>query len=176
MVIAADPYVEHDRLMSAFRADLLDVGVLPVLIVVENHRPVGGCLICKEEFGLALPGGATRDAIASGAALAPQHGWAVDMANISSAMCAVAPLAPVALIPALAGVPAGKDIANINITNQAITNRALIDRTLFPGESDCGFVYFRVRQRADIGNLGPLTVRVSDLVSGREIIFTVDLK
>jgi hypothetical protein len=78
---------------------------------------------------------------------------------------------PLALIPAFL---IDQKIAEINYINMNIKNRSFVDRTIYPGETQSGFIYFRVPGREPVSHIKCINLAVKELRSEKEQQFIFD--
>jgi len=188
LIVAADPFVEQNRLNAFFGTDLLANGILPVLVVVENHHSQDSYSLSRDQFGLIAgqPGrevGVESDTDANFAVkgragkekIAGVGRGSMEVATTGMPLMILSPLIPAALgIPGLLLQPVGAELMDANMINSNLTAKAFVDCTLMPGQSKSGFIYFRLNSREQSKHLRAIKVKVRN--TGSEGEFTVDLR
>jgi len=175
--IAVDPFYEKERLQNSFSGDLLSFGILPILIVIENHNPKSGYLLDRKFFSIAME--ASQQTSDKDLAV-PMPQKEIDTLKytglgIVGVSSIIGP--PIMLIPGMAvmGYAAKKEI-DIKEINENLSRKAFIDRTVYPGESHSGFVYFPVRDREASQNIAAVLVKAKDIPSDKELTFVFQIK
>lgn len=149
---AADSYTQHDakdgvvvgihpmtakgEIKETFKMDLLDKGLLPILVVAENKSASASFIIAKEK--IAVLSGATgatntsqRKEVTSGSA-----GTALGITGavlVGAGSVAAAPMLFVGL----------KMASDADVIQHNLADKEFYSRTLGPGEKAQGFVYFQ---------------------------------
>lgn len=127
LTLGADPITDTSTTRKYFDRDFPGEGILPVYVVVENKTPETTFLVFPDQFTLA---GAVRERGGIGKA-GEDAGSAVGWTGA----------ALVSLPVALIGMGIAVNSANAESNFQ---RKTLQRRTLSPGQSTCGFVYFRM--------------------------------
>lgn len=186
--IAIDPFFEKERLKEYFGADLVSHGILPLLIIVENHHLKAGYLLDKKFFSAALETvkepetkegtdpsvSVPKEAdVAKWAGLATAEVGVVGPAVGAAAGVIVAPgpglvLIPITLSLAIYATKIEGDILKIN---DNLSKKAFVDRTVFPGESHSGFIYFQLKNREGLQNISAIMIKAKQIPSEKELDF-----
>jgi hypothetical protein len=175
LMVAIDPFMEEDRLKTYFGTDLLANGILPVLIVVNNHNPQSGYLVQAESFSLSKKGGTVTDS-KGGEAQAPRPNLDGAQAGVAAGGVIAAAAIPLLMVPAVfAIIVMDKKMANATAINENLRKNAFVGRTVLPGESHSGFVYFKVGSRDEAKDLGTISSRVKELKSDKELLFVYQI-
>jgi hypothetical protein len=163
-IVSIDPFLDRRRVMNAFGFDLLRRGVVPVLIVAENRSPDTGFYLQKEHCYL---GGQTESTIRD----EQQAGdYGMHFGTVTGIMLVSPALGILAL-----GIDGDAAIRD-HKTRQNLVNKELREKTLFPGESQHGFLYFRCDSPADIESVGSVTLGVLNLETYERLWINVPIK
>jgi len=176
LTISLDPFFENERLKSYFGTNLLSYGILPVLVVAENHNSDTGFLLEKYQISLVNKKDITTVTQSSPPVVPPKGGVLPGVVTSVAFSPTIFILPSAAIIPIIvAGGFVEKQKADIRIINDNLTKKELVDKSLFPGELHSGFVYFQIKDKDKINDIKQLVVKVKNMVSGKELIFSYDM-
>lgn len=180
LAIAVDAYFERERAKDCFGIDLLAQGILPVLVVAENHHSKAAFLLDKKKFLASRADHRDNgsDVVARSREPAmPYSQDAIRDSQTAGTLTTMAGLAPVLLVPAiLIGGPSAAEIRSTTAINQNLRDNAFIDRTLFPGEAHSGFIYFQMRDATEIQAIAGISIRVTNMVLDEELAFDFEVQ
>jgi hypothetical protein len=165
--VAVDPYFEKERVNDSFQFDLLSYGVLPVLIVIENHHPKSGFLLNKKDFLVAKEDEYQANAKES-----------VDPAVSRFSDPTAARVRAVGILLGsfvLTSYALKRDI-DVNKMNENMIKKVLIDRTIYPGETYSGFVYFNVGDERTIKEIRVILIRAKNISTDKEFDLIFQIK
>lgn len=183
LVIAVDPFFEEERLKTFFGTDLLKHGILPILVVTENHDPKSGYLLEKKAFSLAMKVQQQADtkegidpSLPKSTRVNPLQSGPVAVLGLATAV--LAPGLVLLSLPVLVPVDmhAKKIEGDIRKINENLNNKGFVDRTIFPGESHSGFVYFQVQDTETVKNVSIMLIKAKGIVSDKELDFVLKIK
>jgi hypothetical protein len=180
LAIAVDPFFEKDRLKRFFDTDLLDNGILPIMIVVENNSKNDGYILDKNSFSIAMKSQPTSDSEKTTDPSISLNRKEIDALNYSAigligTSLIIGP--PILLVPGLiADFYAGKKYVDNRKINDNLLKKAFIDKTVYPNDSHSGFVYFKLKDRDDIQNICELLVVPIKISSDEKVIFEFRIK
>lgn len=133
LVVAVNPMTQREEIKQNFNTDLLDEGLLPILVVAENRNPSSSFIIAKEKvFVLNEDTGATN---ASGSKRV-----AVGQATTGGVLSVVGAGGLVGLIGAKLG-------SDAQVIQHNLRDKEFYSRTLEPGQKAQGFIYFQFTQK-----------------------------
>jgi len=154
--VAMEPFQDEKTVKQYFGTDLTEAGIIPILVVAENHNQTTSFLLPSDEPELfainqdnlsietkygseafdtkSAKATATRD-IEKYNADKEQTGYA--------AMALTTPIILLPLIPVMASVDLGPSYKTITV-EQNIIFKAFKKGTISPGESESGFIYLKV--------------------------------
>jgi hypothetical protein len=173
LVVAVKPFTDEKEVHDTFKMNLLSKGLLPILVVAENHNPSASFLIAKEDVYVLneLEGGTNNS-----------RGKNVT-ANLESGATAVGTLGALATAVSPVGGLGIVMIGAVMASNGAIIQNNLEDNllashTLAPGEKQQGFVYFEIPKKTPENAVYHVVANVKDAATGKAEIFdfVVDLK
>lgn len=136
VIIGIHPMTDKEEIKETFRINLLDKGLLPILLIVENQSTSTSFILAKEKVlllreatGLENPSG--RKEVAPGT-----KGTALDTVPVT-----IAALITPASVPLLfIGTKMNSDAT---VIQHNLADKELYTRTLGPGQKAEGFVYFQ---------------------------------
>lgn len=132
--VGIKPLFDKQELDHYFGTDMVSRGILPVLVVAENHSTNASYLLAANNCSLSQSSGfAKKTDLPSGNAL----GWAFGGGLISTAI-----------------------VADAQSKRTGMAIKELHAQTVSPGQSDQGFAYFRVPDTLRQGQQLVATVRV----------------
>jgi hypothetical protein len=187
--VSADPYKEASRLDECFGYDLVSRGILPVLVVIENHDAASGYNLLPEDVRLLLKDTNPNPSKTEVGAVGPpvgevRKGGARGMATTSDVLTyaaalgsIVTPLAPALVIPALAfGAAANKQEVDAQLIRDNLEDKRLVSRTLYPGSTQAGFLYFKLDNEADIRRVHGIRINMKNVRSDEVLSLSVNIR
>ena len=164
LVVAVQPLVDRSEIQKIFQSDLLDRGILPVLIVAENSGHSSGYIVSREHVYLARRGAAAVEAVLQDEVESGTAGEAVAMVG-----------APLLSLPLL--VVGLKMSSDAQVIEHNLRDKELQTQTLSPGEHTHGFVYFQIPDgRAPPKRGYQIILRVTESMTGEPFVmdFPID--
>jgi len=133
--VAIEPLFDERKTKRLFGLNLVSEGILPVLVVAENHSSKSRYFLRKNEFLIGLDLESTETAESPNPAKLKSE---MDMASGALIVTVIAmPFISTALYPIF-----GKLHTEAQIIVQNLKEKELLEKTLAPGGSQYGFVYF----------------------------------
>jgi hypothetical protein len=180
LIIALDLFVEEDRLQQCFGCDFLSYGVLPILVVAENHSTDQVFLMEKSGVTLLVkkPDDINRDynipIPISG--VAKQNNMVSDelrtISNKEYAASLFMVLSPAVGILVAASLPGSyQNVSAITQITQNMKRKELSDRTIYPGESHNGFIYIQVDKKEMIDVIESISLNAKNTRTGEILTF-----
>ncbi len=143
--VAIQPITDTEEQQKYFGVVLTDAGVLPVLIVVEDHSPSRRFLV-RDEF-IVLKNRSTGQACAKpmlqNMTNASSSEKGQDVSNVAGLAFIVAGPLIFALPAVLMSAGLGKDSETTAIIQNNMFENTLFTRTVLPNKSISGFAYFK---------------------------------
>jgi hypothetical protein len=164
LVIGIRPMTDKREIKDMFKNNLLDNGLLPILVVAENQSASASFIIAKEKvFVLNEDTGTTNRSqtteVASGDAgtAIGLTGAVLDLAN------------PVLAAPlVIAGM---KMASNATVIQYNLADKEYYSRTLGPGEKAQGFVYFQFPNESPLSGNYHIVAEVKNSATGEATTF-----
>ena len=168
LIAAVDPMVDSKRVADFFGLDLLSVGLLPVLVVVENHHEQDVFVVKRALVSVALE---SSEAASAGFVLT--KGRSTQLAGATGA------LASVLFTPLIIGLPTAivlshfteVEAVKLRLIKDNVERKELLERTVYPGEAHRGFVYFNFDKQAPLNGLVAVKVSVERLRTRENVTF-----
>ena len=148
-----------------FGMDLLSKGIFPVLIVARNNSIDSNFYLRKEMAGLKIANSQSQQEMSDASSLKQKSSM------VGPVVGGVSLIGPILAIPVVFTI-----IGTCENDRQAI-NRNLIDKelqakTLSPGQSQYGFLYFRLTEDNNIEDIVAVQLKISDLKKQETLLFT----
>ena len=150
LVIGVQPMTDKKQVEDEFKVNLLEHGLMPILLVVENQNPASSFIVAKENVAVLngitgttntapVDKTAQRAQVASGATSA---GQATGDAAIGVMSVAIAiPGADVLAVPLI--IASAKLSSDATVVQYGLADKEFYSRTLGPGEKAYGFLYLQ---------------------------------
>ncbi len=164
VVIGIHPMTEKKEIKETFRVNLLEKGLLPILLVAENRSAASSIILAKDRiFVLSERAGATNTSqstkVASGSA-----GTALGITGAS--MLAATSLAGAPLL--IAGLKMASDAT---VIQHNLADKEFYSRTLGPGQKAQGFVYFQYPKGKPPSGIHHVVIELKDSSTGEPTPF-----
>ncbi len=166
LVIGIQPMTDRREIQDMFKVNLLEHGLLPILLVVQNQSASDSFIVPKEQ--ITVLGGATGSTntsheadIASGAKAA---GEATGFA--AGAIILASPVVAAPLI--IASLKLGSDAT---VVQYNLADKEFYTRTLGPGEKAQGFLYFRFPKTSPPSGAYHIIISARNPASGKTTAF-----
>jgi hypothetical protein len=167
VVVGIRPMTDKREIEDMFKVNLLDKGLLPILVVVENQNTSASFIIAKDKLfvlneGTGTTGSSQRKKVTSGAGEA--------LAITGSLLVASGSLvaAPLLFI-------GEQKASNASVIEFNLTDKEFYSRTLGPGEKAQGFVYFQFPKKSPPSVNYHLIAEVKNPATGEATTFDLPL-
>jgi hypothetical protein len=188
--LSLEPYYEKDRLQQQFGCDLISIGILPVLVIMENHSSDKSFFLEKGKFKLVTSGhtgpdksgsvdklmqksSTDRDVIYT---LAKEGNEEKQRGLLFGSLAPILVPIPLTLPVAVFMINSGDQKINDAIfTKENISRKEFVDRTIYPGELHNGFIYFQIKSRDEADEIVAIGVKVKELRSQGDVDFMIDV-
>jgi hypothetical protein len=169
LVIGIRPMTDKREIKGMFKVNLLDEGLLPILVVAENQSGSASFIIAKDKvYVLNEATGTTNTSqqkeVASGTA-----GTAVGITGavlVGAGSLAAAPLLFTGL----------KMASNATVIQYNLADKEFYSRTLGPGEKAQGFVYFQFPKESPPSGNYHAVAEVKNSATGEATTFDFPMK
>ena len=169
LVIGIRPMTDRREIKHMFKVNLLDEGLLPILVVAESQSASGSFIIAKDKvYVLNEATGTTntsqQEEVASGTA-----GTAVGITGavlVGAGSLAAAPLLFTGL----------KMASNATVIQYNLADKEFYSRTLGPGEKAQGFVYFQFPKESPPSGNYHVVAEVKNSATGEATTFDFPMK
>jgi len=194
IVVAADPYLEEQRIVEYFGTNLLSEGILPVHLVIRNNSGSTYMfdprdVMCSFAFGrpempdeTAARSQATQDRRGTESQTPESHFYVP--AGFAGAHLA----AQTGVAPPVFGAPAlllggafvawavDYEVQKNEVSYKSISRKQISEKSLFGGETHSGFVYFKDKDKEKLRNIDRLVVRMIQKPENRALAVIVEIK
>ena len=167
LVIAVHPTIDAGEMEETFRINLVEKGLLPVLVVADNRSATRSFILATENIRLAERGLDQANDGRRSPVTSEGPGMGLTTAG------AFAPLVPVLLPLLIVGV---KMVSDAQVIEHNVADKAFYSRTLDPGQKAFGYLYMTLPKEARPGGSYDLTLRALDAADGRETTFVVPIE
>lgn len=197
--VGIDPYLEEQRIVEYFGTNLLSDGILPVYLVIRNNTETTlmfdprdvSCSSAMDNSEVsdntAVQGqplqnkrGTEYEAAETVAVGTVAGGEYVSAQAIKQTRSFTAPQAVGGLAITVGGAllawAVDYEIQKNEVSNKSIARKQISEKTVFSGETHSGFVYFRDKDQARLGNVEKLAVRMVEKSTGKLITVIVTIK
>jgi hypothetical protein len=158
LFVAVHPVTDKTENEETFRMNLLDKGILPLLIVIENRNPSTSFILAKNKIVLVNSG--------SGMPLKPKREKVTsETSGVIMALIGSLTLSPPLLFPGL------KIISDAQIIEHNLSDKEFYSRTLDPGQKTHGYIYFQAPHVNATMNKYYVVVEALDSSTGEAIKF-----
>lgn len=168
LVVAVHPVTDRKEIDEVFKTDLLDKGLLPILVVAENRSSSASFILAREKVyvlneATGVASGNQRTNITS-----ETGGQATALAGAAVLLAASAASLPLVF----AGLKMASDAS---VIQHNMADKEFYTRTLAPGDSAQGFVYFRFAPETPISGAYRLRAEATDSSTSEIVPFDFDL-
>jgi len=166
--LAADPFSEEDRLKRYFGEDLLERGILPILVVMQNVSAADAYIPLPDQSGLVLRTSNAQEGTGNVVAEGAQRGYQgvpLDMEVLLLLFFPVSLGSMVAL-----ETHSANETAIIN----NMRDKRLYEKTVYPGSVHSGFLYFRLTGRDKVKDIMRLSLSLKNLKTGEIMTATIE--
>ena len=172
LIVAVEPYFETEKIITYFGTDLLSQGILPVLVVAENHHLKSGFLLDKTNISISKQNAGNSEsevaATTNRQQIMPYSQKPEELRKSSRNLMPFAALFPVLIVP---GMIIDNQRADADSVIANLRKKLLIDRTIYPGQSNAGFVYFQMKDKEEINKVSSILIKSKMMISDEEIVF-----
>jgi len=159
LILAVQPTFEPSEIDRTFRTNLLDKGVLPILLVAENHNPSRAFILQPDAIEIAS---------ADTRARASEPRPTVSSSTQGEVMMGAGVLISLPLL--IAGI---KMVSDSEVIQHNLADKAFYSTTLANGQRARGFLYFRVPKDASPGSRYEVVVDARDAMTGEVVRLNV---
>lgn len=164
LVIGIQPITNKGEVKDMFKVNLLDKGLLPILVVAENQSVSDSFIIAKEKITVLTD--------ASGASSSSQRKQVTSGATGTALGITGAALAGVGSLAAVPLVITGMKLAsNATVIQHGLADKEFYSRTLGPGEKAQGFVYFQFPKESPPTGGHHVVAEIKNSATGETAIF-----
>ncbi len=173
MVVGIRPMTDKREIEDMFKVNLLDKGLLPILVVAENQSPAASFIIAKDKLfvlneGTGTASSSRRKKVTSGAGDALEGTGAVMVASGGLAL-------PLLVIGAPLLFTGEQKASNASVIEFNLADKEFYSRTLGPGEKAQGFVYFQFPKKSPPSVNYHLVAEVKNPATGEATTFDLPL-
>jgi hypothetical protein len=162
-------------LFPYFDIDLLSQGILPVLVIAENHHSKASFLLEKKQFYILKRDGHYNESeifAQNREPLMPYSKEDLERTKAAASVIGFIPLFPSSIVlGSIIEAGSGKRLKDVKLINRNLRKKAFIDRSIFPGEVNSGFVYFQMREETAISAISTMSTRVTNILLDKELSF-----
>ena len=173
LMVAVQPVTDKKQLKETFQVDLVNKGIVPILVVVEN-RSNSSFLVAKEKVHVVNASASTNSSV--GRKVASGSGGE-QTAMAGAALLGVAVLAaPAAVVVAAPLVIAGaKAASNADVIRHNLADKGLTSHTVEPGKRAYGYLYFDLPKGEKFGGRQVL-VELTDTATSQPLTFVFNVQ
>lgn len=154
LFVAVEPFRDKEKVSKHFGTDLLSDGILPVLVVIENHNRTSSFVSLKEKFSFTI------------------LDQSISRRETESLLAPFPETAATILGTGLVTNPIALHFStNASKIKHNLTTKELRTKTIPPGSSQHGFVYFKLRDKDDITTNSVVSVKALNLQTDEVITF-----
>jgi hypothetical protein len=180
LLISIDPYMEEERLVRFFGVDLLSRGVLPLLIYFKNVDAEDGYVLLHEKSTLLMRSSDSEIAEGNENRTDDQNlktQESQEKGNSVTGFAAASGIAAVGLTPPGMLMFAFSQTAHENeeLISRNIEDKKIMEKTVYPGDSQSGFIYFQLEKREAVEDLVAVHLEVRNIRTGEIISFLVEI-
>jgi hypothetical protein len=169
LVVGIHPMTDKREIEDMFKVNLLDKGLLPILVVFENQSPDASFIVAKDKVAVldAVTGASSpsqRKKVTSNAGEAMQASGAI-MVSLGGF---VLPLLLIGLPIECTGMQHASDASVIEYN---LGDKEFYSRTLGPGEKVQGFIYFQFPNESSAAGNYHVVAEVKNSATGESTTF-----
>ena len=164
VVVGIRPMTDKGEIKDIFKVNLLNKGLLPILVVVENKSAAASFIVAKEKIAVLCD---ATGASSTSQRKAVKSGTAGTVVGITGAVLLGA--GSVAGAPfAIVGM---KMASNATVVQHNLADKEFYSRTLGPGEKAQGFVYFQYPKESPPAGNYHIMVELKNSATGEAVAF-----
>ena len=166
LVVGVQPMTDKKEIEGVFKVNLLDHGLLPILVVAENQSSSENFIIAKEKVTVssAVPGTPHLTQSGEVGAGASSAGSATGWAGAAMALASPALAAPLIIASAKLG-------SDATVVQYNLADKEFYSRTLGPGQKAQGFLYLQFPKASPPAGEYHVIAKVKDSATGEETAF-----
>jgi hypothetical protein len=164
LMLGLHPMIDKVELNKTFDMNLLDKGVLPILIVAENRSTSSSFIIAKTNLYVVDQSTGTTNSSHQKEVASRSPGTAL---GIAGGVIEIAASVPGAILMAIGS----KMISDASVAQFGFADKEFYSNTLDPGEKASGFVYFQLPKGVSRSGKYELVAQVIDPSTGTKIPF-----
>jgi len=158
LLIAVHPVTDKTEINETFRTNLLDKGILPILVVAENRNPSTSFVLAKNKIAVVNRESVETSTAQRGRVTSETPGSALAMAG-----------AAVISLPLL--VVGMKMMSDAQVIEHNLGDKEFYSRTVGPGQKVHGYIYFQLPQGTAALTQHHVLVEVVDSSTGEAMTF-----
>jgi len=169
LVFAIRPMTDRQEIEDMFKIDLLDKGLIPILVVAENQSPAASFIILKNKVyvqngATAMSNSSPRKKMTTGTGDA--------MLNTGAVMVGLGGFAlPLLVVGAPILFTGEQKASNASVIEFNLADKEFYSRTVGPGEKAQGFVYLQLPKEAPDGGNYHVVAEVQNSATGESTTF-----
>ena len=164
VTIGVQPITDKREVKETFKINLLEKGLLPILLVAENHSASSSFILAKDKvFVLNEATGTTS--------LSQQSKVTSQTAGDATAIAGASLLAATSLAGAPLMIAGLKMASDATVIQHNLADKELYSRTLGPGEKAQGFIYFHYPKGDPLSDAYHVLVEVKESSTGESTAF-----
>ena len=168
LLIAVHPVTDSTELQETFRVNLLDKGILPILVVADNRHSSTSFVLDKNKVTVVNRALLESGASQRGRVTSETPGGAIGMAGAT-----VGIVSPVVGLPLV--IVGLKMLSDAQVIEHNLGEKAFYSRTLDPGQKAHGYIYVPLREGASALEHHHLLVEAVDSSTGEAVTFNFPL-
>src|SRR5260221_11522436 len=164
LTIGTQALTDRRQIKDTFKINMLDKGLLPILLVAENQSASASFILAKDKVFVFSEANLTTNTYRAEKVTSETPGGAVAIAGAS--LIAATSLAGAQLL--LAGLKMASDAT---VIQHNLADKELYSRTLGPGQKAQGFIYFQYPKENPPSGAYHVLVEVKDSSTGEPTTF-----
>ena len=166
--VSLEIFKSKDKIENTFGTDLIEAGIVPFYVQVDNTTKDKSILVDEHSFSLQF--GANRTDLTAKNKIKDSNEEASQLATAATAGIFVAPLFLTPILPIML-LKSGKMITDTSVVNYVFNRNKLWPTTLSPGKSVRGFVYFKLPEKGIIPDKWNMIVSIKHFSDGKKTSF-----
>lgn len=165
VTVGVQPLTGKKEIKETFRVDLREKGLLPILLVAENHSASSSFILAKDKvYVLNEATGATN--------VSQQAKVSSETGGQATAIAGATLLAATSLAGAPLMIAGLKMASNATVIQHNLADKELYSRTLGPGQKAQGFIYFQYPKGTALSGTYYVAVELKESSTGEVIPFS----
>jgi hypothetical protein len=179
--ISVDPYKEEGRLKEYFGCDLLSRGVFPIAVAIENLNASGGYILINDKMFLVMKssdpkGGYNAESQDGAKPVELRGGPTSGSVDAGGALATASTIFFPLLIPAAILTYSGlNQMENETAIRKNLEQNRIVPKTLYPGDSQHGFLYFKINDKKDIEHIQGVNINLKSLPTDQVLTLNIQM-